>query len=58
MAEVYGEIRVLIGYRVGVMGFLSATTPEVKGNFAFKDCWLGLEVRPVLLLPSGLLWTA
>ncbi|KAL7414751.1 Alpha/Beta hydrolase protein [Mrakia frigida] len=46
MAEFYGEIRVLIGYRVGVMGFLStaATEPEpVKGNFAFKDCWLGLE---------------
>lgn len=30
------------------MGFLSTAATEaepVKGNFAFKDCWLGLEVR-------------
>jgi len=57
MAEFYGEIRVLIGYRVGVMGSLSTAATEcepVKGNFAFKDCWLGLEVRLFSQMFAGL----
>ncbi|WVR09286.1 hypothetical protein IAU60_006351 [Kwoniella sp. DSM 27419] len=42
-AEHYNEIRVLLGHRVSVLGFLSAAQPEISGNFGFKDCWLGLE---------------
>ncbi|WVQ68653.1 uncharacterized protein L199_006862 [Kwoniella botswanensis] len=42
-AEHYNEIRVLLGHRVSVLGFLGCDTPKVSGNFGFKDCWLGLE---------------
>ncbi|WWC90315.1 uncharacterized protein L201_005248 [Kwoniella dendrophila CBS 6074] len=43
-AEHYNEIRVLLGHRVSVLGFLGCENPEkISGNFGFKDCWLGLE---------------
>ncbi|WWC71196.1 uncharacterized protein I206_105149 [Kwoniella pini CBS 10737] len=42
-AEHYNEIRVLLGHRVSVLGFLGCEEPHVSGNFGFKDCWLGLE---------------
>ncbi|OCF41074.1 hypothetical protein I317_05085 [Kwoniella heveanensis CBS 569] len=42
-SEHYGEIRVLLGHRVSVLGFLGCEEPAVSGNFGFKDCWLGLE---------------
>ncbi|WVQ95293.1 hypothetical protein IAU59_002388 [Kwoniella sp. CBS 9459] len=42
-AEHYGEIRVLLGHRVSVLGFLGCQEPAISGNFGFKDCWLGLE---------------
>ncbi|WWD19393.1 hypothetical protein CI109_103853 [Kwoniella shandongensis] len=42
-AEHYGEVRVLLGHRVSVLGFLGCDQPKVLGNFGFKDCWLGLE---------------
>ncbi|WVQ79768.1 hypothetical protein IAT38_001868 [Cryptococcus sp. DSM 104549] len=42
-AEHYNEVRVLLGHRVSVLGFLGSEKPEVSGNYGFKDCWLGLE---------------
>ncbi|OXC65569.1 hypothetical protein AYX13_05414 [Cryptococcus neoformans] len=42
-AEHYNEVRVLLGHRVSILGFLGCETPKVPGNFGFKDCWLGLE---------------
>ncbi|KAK8854472.1 hypothetical protein IAR55_003210 [Kwoniella newhampshirensis] len=42
-SEHYGEVRVLLGHRVSVLGFLGCEEPKVSGNFGFKDCWLGLE---------------
>ncbi|WVW85202.1 hypothetical protein I302_107240 [Kwoniella bestiolae CBS 10118] len=42
-AEHYNEIRVLLGHRVSVLGFLGCEQPKISGNFGFKDCWLGLE---------------
>ncbi|ODN92138.1 hypothetical protein L198_05811 [Cryptococcus wingfieldii CBS 7118] len=42
-AEHYNEVRVLLGHRVSVLGFLGVDEPAVSGNFGFKDCWLGLE---------------
>jgi hypothetical protein len=42
-SEHFNEIRVLLGHRVSVLGFLGCDEPKVSGNFGFKDCWLGLE---------------
>ncbi|WVQ72669.1 hypothetical protein IAR50_002228 [Cryptococcus sp. DSM 104548] len=42
-AEHYNEVRVLLGHRLSVLGFLGVDQPEISGNFGFKDCWLGLE---------------
>ncbi|ORX39561.1 Alpha/Beta hydrolase protein [Kockovaella imperatae] len=42
-AEQWSEIRVLLGYRLGVLGFLASSSPKLDGNWGFKDAWLGLE---------------
>ncbi|WRT68773.1 uncharacterized protein IL334_005753 [Kwoniella shivajii] len=42
-AEHYNEVRVLLGHRLSVLGFLGCEEPKISGNFGFKDCWLGLE---------------
>lgn len=42
-AEVRNEVRVLLGHRVSVLGFLAASSPNVDGNYGFKDALLGLE---------------
>ncbi|KZT66243.1 carboxylesterase [Daedalea quercina L-15889] len=31
-----------IGYRVSILGFLSSDTPDISGNFGFKDQWQAL----------------
>ena len=56
--EQFGEVRVLLGHRcarlsrrkeigltnrLSVLGLLGSSNPEIAGNYAFKDCWLGLE---------------
>lgn len=42
-AEHFGEVRVLLGHRVSVLGFLASETPRVGGNYGFKDVWTGLQ---------------
>ena len=37
------EVRVLLGYRLGAIGFLGAGHPDIKSNYGFKDVWLGLS---------------
>lgn len=41
MSETYGEVRVLLGHRVSVLGFLAGD--KVEGNFGFEDVRVGLE---------------
>jgi hypothetical protein len=42
-AEEFDEVRVLLAYRVSVLGFLSSEKHKLEGNYGFKDCWAGLE---------------
>ncbi|KIY45083.1 alpha/beta-hydrolase [Fistulina hepatica ATCC 64428] len=41
--EEYNEVRVLLGYRVSILGFLAAAKPVISGNYGFKDAWIGLQ---------------
>lgn len=42
-SEARNEVRVLLGHRVSVFGFLASQAAGVAGNYGFKDVWLGLE---------------
>lgn len=42
-AEHFHEVRVLLGHRLSVLGFLASAAPPVAGNFGFKDVWVGLQ---------------
>lgn len=41
--EQYDTVRVLLGYRVSILGFLSSQRCGLDGNYGFKDVWVGLE---------------
>jgi hypothetical protein len=40
-ATLHADLRLTIS--LSVLGFLGAASPEISGNYGFKDCWLGLE---------------
>ncbi|CAD6581306.1 MAG: hypothetical protein CYPHOPRED_001542 [Cyphobasidiales sp. Tagirdzhanova-0007] len=42
-AEVRKEVRILISYRLSVLGFLAAKKPKLEGNYGLKDIWVALE---------------
>lgn len=42
-AEEFNEVRVLLGSRVSVWGYLASEKYGLEGNYGFRDCWTGLE---------------
>jgi len=36
------QVVVNIGYRVSILGFLASDTPDISGNYGFKDQWQAL----------------
>ncbi|KAJ7579694.1 Alpha/Beta hydrolase protein [Mycena floridula] len=42
IAAARNEVWVNIGYRLSAFGFLACDEPKIKGNFGFKDQWMGL----------------
>ena len=42
-ANHFNEVRVVIEYRLGVLGFLASRSWNLAGNYGTKDAWMGLE---------------
>ncbi|EKD05160.1 hypothetical protein A1Q2_00546 [Trichosporon asahii var. asahii CBS 8904] len=42
-AEERQEVRVLVGHRLSVLGFLASAYPKLEGNYGVKDVWCALE---------------